>query len=85
MFSLRRFIATLLIIAVFSVGLGLLPSPLIQNATAVSCEHAMDQCKLYWEASALACKAFGESSNACIVSRYEAYLNCLYLLAICED
>ena len=84
MFSLRRFIATLLIIAVFSVGLGLLPSPLIQNATAISCDHAMDQCDLYWAASDLACRVFGESSNACIVSRYEAYLGCMYLLAICE-
>lgn len=85
MLSLRRFIVVLLIIAVFSTGLGLLPSPLSLNATAISCDDAMKQCKVYWKAADLACSTFGADSAVCAAAKLEAYLYCAYLLLTCVD
>ena len=76
MFSSRRFIVTLLIIAVFSAGL----SPLVPNAAAMSCDDAMDQCSYYHDVARTLCEVFGDDSATCRWSVFEAISLCEYLL-----
>ena len=76
MLSLRRFVVTLLIIAVFSAGLG----PLVPNATAMSCDDAMDTCDNYHDVTRQLCIVFGDQSLTCKLAWFEAISRCEYLL-----
>ena len=76
MFSSRCFIATLLILAVFSAGLG----PLVPNATAMSCDDAMTRCSYYHEVASTLCEVFGDESATCKWSVFEAISRCEDLL-----
>ena len=56
----RRMKATLLIITLFSVGLGLLLSPLIHDANATC-----DSCDSYKRVAEALCKAYKEGGAIC--------------------
>ena len=76
MLSSRGFIVALLIIAVFSAGLG----PLVPNATAMSCDDAMGECSYYHDVARTICEVFGDESPTCKWSVFEAISLCEYLL-----
>lgn len=87
MFSLRRFIATLLIIAVLSAGLVLLSSPLVQNATAQvdRCDEYITLCESYWEMADVVCAFYGSDSYICYLAEDYAewwcwYYQCFYCI-----
>ena len=75
MFSSRRFLATLLIVTVFSAGFGLLPNPFVQNATAQSdddCDYYIRRCEIYWEMSEAVCAFYGSDTRICYLSKVYA-------------
>ena len=76
MFSSRRFLATLLIVTVLSAGLG----AFVPNATAMSCDQAMQQCSYYHEVASTLCEVFGDNSATCRWAWFEAISRCEDLL-----
>ena len=80
MFSSRRFIATFLILAVFSAGLGLLSSPLVQNASAEEdpCDYYIEQCQRLWKLANLVCQFYGSDTEICDLAKDYAEWWCWY-------
>lgn len=86
MFSSRRFFATLLIVTVFSAGLGLLPSSLVQNATANKsadlCDDYIETCEGYWDLAQMVCNFYGSDTYICQMAEVYALNWCDYYQCI---
>ena len=86
MFSLRRFLATLLIVMVLSAGFGLLPNPFVQKADACgsSCEEAIQQCEnmAFW--AYVACTILGDDDPECKRADRIASFWCAEMVEVCD-
>ena len=80
----RKMKAVLLIITFVSVGFGLLPSPLIQDAHAITCDEAMKLCERYYEMAELLCDFYGESHVICDEAWYQYEYICFTSLFWCD-
>ena len=81
----QRLKATILIITFLSVGLGLLPSPLIRDANAMTCDAAMELCEDYDRMAEILCDFYGEDTAICDEAWYLSEYVCFYALWTCED
>ena len=83
----RSLKVTIMIIAVLSVGLGLLLNPFIQNAAAhcgsIPCDDAMNDCRVYEEAARVVCRYY--SAEACQAAIDDGIMMCVFLLWHCAD
>ena len=75
----------ILIIAIVSVGFGLLPSPLVQDANAVSCDDAIKLCEADWNVTDIICGYYGHNSSVCYAAILDSATYCAYLFWYCED
>lgn len=84
MFSSRRFIVTLLIIAVFSAGFSLLPDPLVQKSDACGqgCEEAIQKCTSQTQWAIVACLYIPD--DACKRRKERAAATCRHKNKVCD-
>ena len=81
----RSLKATILFIAFLTVGLGLLPGHLIQDADADPCEEARKTCDIYYRMAVRLCNFYGEDTSICDEAWYHYYFRCVNILWICEN
>ncbi len=81
----RSLKVAILIIVIVSVGFGLLPSPLVQDANAVSCDDAIKLCEADWRMTDIVCDFYGYDSSVCYAAVLDTSEYCAYLFWYCED
>lgn len=82
----RTMKAVILIITLVSVGFGLLPNPLIQDANAwISCKEAQDICDDYQNMAETLCDFYGEDSQICEEAWYQYESICYTLIFYCDN